>query len=112
MTAVTIALSAAGGFTLTVPSTLEGRSHVIQVPGDESGVKVMRKVLVERQKAFAKLEIGHAASPTQAMVQDWLRQDRLARMEAKARAEEEKENKRSAEAKALIGDLDLGELDL
>lgn len=108
---VTIALSASG-FVLTVPSTLEGRSHTIQVPGDEAGVKIIRKVLTERQKAFAKLEIGHAASPTQAMVQEWLRQDRTARAEAALRASEEKEAKRSAEAKAVLGGLDLGELDL
>lgn len=112
MTAVTIALSASGGFTLTVPSTLEGRSHIVQVPGDEAGIKIMRKILTERQKAVARLEIGHAASPTQAMVTEWLRQDRAQRSEAALRAAEEKETKRAAEAKALIGDLDLGELDL
>jgi hypothetical protein len=111
MSAVTIALSASGGFTLTVPSTLEGRFHTIQVPGDESGIKVMRKVLAERQKA-SRREIGHDASPTQAMVMAWIKQDKAVRAEAKARAEEEKEEKRATEAKALIGDLDLGDLDL
>lgn len=102
------------GFILTVPSTLEGRSHDIEVPANESGITVIRKVLSAQARAIKEYErkLGFEASPTQAMVEQWLRLDRITRAAAKSAEVEEKETKRMADAKAAIAGIDLGELDL
>lgn len=110
--AVTISLGAHGGFELTVPSTLEGRTHVVLVPGDSSGLTIIRKVLSARAKAVSRLEIGNAASPTQSMVEAWLREERQRRAFEKLEEAEEKETKRQVAAKAAVAGIDLGDLDL
>lgn len=110
MTAVTISLGADGGFDLQVPSTLEHRTHVIHIPASTSGLSILRKVLSERNKEIAKL--GNPSSPTQFMVEEWLRQDRINRATEKAAEAEKKETERTLAAAKAVEGLDLGSLDL
>lgn len=108
---VTISLAGNGGFILTVPSVLEGRSHNVEVPANEAGISVIRKVLRERQRE-ARRELGNVSSPTQAQVEAWLAEDRRRRSLERQALADAAEQKKADEAKALIGDLDLGDLDL
>lgn len=107
---VCISLSSTG-FILDVPSVLDDRTHEVEVPATEAGISIIRKILAARQREV-RAYLGTVASPTQAQVEAWLRQDRAERAKAKAIAETEKETERAAAAKSVIGDIDLGELDL
>lgn len=109
---VTITLSADGGFILQLPSTLEDRSHVVNITADLAGIKTMKKILRERGFTSSRKEIGNVASPTQAMVDEWLRQDRINRAAEKEAAEEKKETERTLAAAKVVAGLDLGSLDL
>jgi len=71
MTDCTISLCAVG-FALTIPSDSSGRTHTIEVPQSVGGLKIIHRVLMDRQRA-ADRRIGHVASPTQVMVEQWLR---------------------------------------
>lgn len=101
------------GFAVKIPSALNnGQTHEIQIPATEAGIKILHKVLSERKRSFARFEIGNDTSPTQHQVEAWLTEDRRRRALEKAAAEAEKEEKRTAEAKALFGGLDLGDIDI
>lgn len=108
----TIALGPDGGFILTLPSTLEGRNHPVFIPGSPAGIAVLRKILSERAKEAARLQIGNAASPHEHMVREWLKAERQRQALEKAAEAEEKETKRMAAAREAVAGIDLGELDL
>lgn len=74
MSDITITLSGAS-FALCVPSDITGGTHLVQIPFSLEGMKIIRKVLMARQKE-ADRRIGNASSPTQAMVESWLATER------------------------------------
>lgn len=98
MTELTIALSDNGGFEVAVPSSTGGLHHV-QIPFTLTGLSVLRKLLQERAKQ-RKATIGMNGSPTQQMVEAWLKKD---------------QEERAAAPKpqpALLAGLNIEELDL
>lgn len=74
MTDVTISLSGSG-FALTLPSDHSGRTHTLDIPFSLEGLKAIRKALTARQRETDR-RLGNASSPTQAMVEAWLVEER------------------------------------
>lgn len=90
---VTVALAGAN-LLVTVPSPVEGRSHVLEIPLTVGGLKALRKLLQNREHA-ADRRLATPASPTQQMVQEWLAEER-----------------RISATKPLFEGLDLSSIDL
>lgn len=67
-----IELSPTGGFRLIIPAVLGVFTHSVDIPCTWQGMMALRRLLIERERApFARL--GTPASPTQAMINEWLR---------------------------------------
>lgn len=85
----TISLSPSGGILVEIHSVLaEGRSHHVEVPLTLGGLSILKKILIDRQRAAAKEPptIGSMGSPTAWQIakflQDKDREDRAAAREA------------------------------
>ena len=100
MSDVTISLSGQG-LALTFPSDVSGRTHTLEVPMNIGGLQIIRKALMARQREEDR-RLGTQASPTQAMVEEWLATERRERKEAAAKVE----------PSHIIAGLDLSTLDL
>lgn len=71
MTDCTIRLNGAG-FSVTIPSDISGNTHTLEVPQSLGGLRILRKILSDRQREEDR-RIGTGSSPTQQMVEEWLR---------------------------------------
>lgn len=74
---------------LTIPSPKEGLSHSVEVPCTLPGVKLLHRILTKRAAWNSPMPayLGTDASPTQLMVEEWLRQDREAAAQARLNPE-------------------------
>lgn len=73
---MTVTINLAGaGLSLSVPSDVTGGTHSVAVPFTMEGMKIIRKVLMARQRE-ADRRIGNTSSPTQDMVEKWLSEER------------------------------------
>jgi predicted DNA-binding ribbon-helix-helix protein len=101
----TIDLAPSGAFVLGLPSTTSEDFHHVNVPATADGIKILRKILAERQRETRK-EIGNTASPIQVQVEAWLTAERRERAaEAKAKTEPKSNG-------VDLSGLNIGELDL
>lgn len=78
-----IELAPDGGFTLSVPSA--SGTHPISIPFSEKGLRLLRHILTRYERA-PKAKIGNTSSPTQYMVEQWLKQDAERKREEAAEA--------------------------
>src|SRR5688572_8101365 len=108
MTEVTISLAPSGAFVLGVPSPEV--LHHIEVPANEAGIKMIRKILQARVRGEGR-KISQPANPTQWQVEQWLKADREANRVAKLEAELQKEMAEDAKRKALFNGIAV-EIDL
>lgn len=101
MSKLSITLAPNGGFEVEVPSQKCNGSHRVQIPFTLSGLSILRKLLQERARE-AEHTLGMNGSPTQQMVEAWLRRDKeLAVVE-----------KKEPTADHLLINLNIEELDL
>lgn len=84
----TIFLAPSGSIAVEIPSVLaEGRSHTVEIPLTLAGLSLLKKILVDRQRA-ARPTIGMMASPVASDIAAFLaKRDREDRANAKANAE-------------------------
>ena len=74
---VSIELGPRGGFLLTIESMTVDGAHHVEVPATQAGIDIIRNILHARQVATSyNNKIGSAASPTQNMVDEWLRRNK------------------------------------
>lgn len=98
MTDITISLGPNGGFRCFIPSMTKEGGHHVNIPLSTDGLKALRKLLIQREQAI-KATIGQDASPTQQMIEQWLRQMQIDR-EASA----------SAKIKEIVPEVDLSDI--
>lgn len=101
MSKLSIELADNGGFTVEIPSDTTEGAHHVQIPFTQTGLSVLRKLLQERAKE-RKATLGMNGSPTQQMVDAWLRRER----------EERAVEERPAPTSTLLVNLNIEELDL
>lgn len=84
----TIFLAPSGAIAVEIPSVLaEGRSHTVEIPLTLAGLSLLKKILVDRQRAV-RPTIGMMASPVASDIAAFLaKRDREDRANAKANAE-------------------------
>lgn len=68
-----IRLDPSGGFFLTIPSTV-AEGHTIRIPFSLTGLSLLRTILRNAEERAGE-KIGSTFSPTQSMVDEWLRRD-------------------------------------
>lgn len=70
---LSISLARNGGFHVFIPSDVlaDGAGHRVFIPLSIDGLKVLRKLLQDRERAV-KEKIGHDSHPTQAQIQAFL----------------------------------------
>ena len=71
---IKLTLNASGEMLAIIPSAIEGRDQVVSIPASLDGLRILKRILVARDRGSAKL--GEAAEPTQALVNEWLKAER------------------------------------
>lgn len=74
MTEIKLRLNASGEMLAIIPSAIENRAQLVSIPLTLAGLRILKRILVARDKGTAKL--GAEAEPTQALIHEWLRAER------------------------------------
>ena len=77
MTPLTISISPAGHFVIHVPG--DGDGYDLTFNTEEVGVAALKRLLTKRQSPELLSGIGTAASPTQSMVDEWVKVNGVSR---------------------------------
>lgn len=77
MNPLTISLSPAGNFIIHVPG--EGDGYDLTFNTEEVGIAALKRLLIKRQSSETLSGIGTASSPTQSMVDEWIKVNGVSR---------------------------------
>jgi hypothetical protein len=101
---LSVRLGPSGTMEVHLPSENSPRGSHVQIPLTLDGLRLLRHILIERQRDHIH-RVGRANTPTQQMVHQWLAQ-------AKAEARETAKVEASRNIEALVPGLDLSSLTL
>lgn len=104
-----VELSDTGEMRVRVPGTGEGRGHDLYIPITVEGLRVLKRLLIER-KSEGDGRIGTAKAPTEHQIKMWLAAEKAAVPKGKLNVA--KEVKAEIARRTILDDLDLGDLDI
>lgn len=101
---LTIQLSPQGSIQAYIPGD-RSLGHWVDIPLDLNGLEVLKYILTRRDSAKRKI-VGTDASPTQAMIDDWLKTNQVTRIKKEVKPTktdiEKKIDKMTGEEKAAL----------